>query len=156
MLDGTLSSSMTGFYKYVFLPLWSGGFGYGTFLLFRHPETVTFNGVRGGAPHGMEWIFLGAWALGTGLLLFLALRLKTVWVSGDILYIGSFGDDLELHRRQVMRAEFIAWITPTVVRLVYRTLEGLEETAWFIPKFKWLGGHIDDDVVADLNAFGLQ
>ena len=152
MLDGTLSSSMTIFYKYVFLPIWSGGFGYGTFLLFEHPETVTFNRVRGGAPHGIEWLFLGAWVLGTGLLSLFALRLRSVRVSGDILYLGSFAREVEVHRRQVLRAELVPWLMPAVVRLMYITPEGLERTVWFMPRFRWLSGQIDDNLVSNLNA----
>src|SRR5437773_11428672 len=109
MLHGTLSSSFTAFYKYLFLPLWSGIFGYVTLQLFTNPESVTFNGVRGGAPPGTEWLFLALWVLGTAFTALLAIRLRSVRVYGDLLYASSFGREVEIHRRQLLKAEQLAW-----------------------------------------------
>jgi hypothetical protein len=153
MLHGNLSSSLTEFYKYVFLPLWSGGFGYGTLQLFTNPESVTFNGVRGGAPPGTQWLFLVFWALGTGFISLLAVRLRSVRVYDEVLYASSFGHEVEINRRQLLKAEQVQWLRPAVIRILYLTPEGIEKTLWFMPEFAWPSGRIDDNLVPRLNAF---
>jgi len=153
MLHGSLSSGFTGFYKYLFLPLWSGIFGYVTLELFTNPESVTFNGVRGGAPPGTEWLFLALWALGTGFISLLAMRLRSVRVYGDLLYASSFGREVEIHRRQLLKAEQLPWLRPVIVRLRYLTPEGVEKAVWFMPEFGWPSGRVDENLVPNLNAF---
>jgi hypothetical protein len=153
MLHGSLSSGFTGFYKYAFLPLWSGIFGYVTFALFTNPESVTFNGVRGGAPPGVEWLFLAAWAVGTGCLLLLSIRLHSARVYGDSLYLSAFGREIEIRREQVLRADLVPLLRPPIVRVVYLTQDGSEQTAWFMPEFRWPSGRIDENLLPDLNAF---
>ena len=153
MLHGSLSSGFTGFYKYAFLPLWSGIFGYVTFELFTHPESVTFNGVRGGSPPGTEWLFLAAWAFGTCCLLLLTIRLHGVRVYGDSLYLSAFGREVEIHCAQVLRAELVPLLRPPIVRIRYLTPEGSEEVVWFMPEFRWPSGRIDENLLPDLNAF---
>jgi len=153
MVHGSLSSSFTGFYKYLFLPFWSGIFGYVTLELFTNPESVTFNGVRGGAPPGSEWLFLTLWLAGTAFLFFLAIRLHSARVYGDSLYLGSFGREMEVHRTQLLRAELVPLVRPPIVRLTFLTAEGAERTAWFMPEFRWPSGRIDENLLPDLNAF---
>ena len=94
MLHGDYSSSFTGFYKYLFPPLWIGIFGWGTLQLFTHPESVTFNGLRGGAPAGIEWLFLALWLAGSAFILWLAWRLAWVRVAEGRVYIRRFSKGL--------------------------------------------------------------
>ncbi len=96
MLHGDYSSSFTGFYKYLFPPLWIGIFGWGTLQLFTHPESVTFNGVRGGAPAGIEWLFLALWLAGSAFILWLAWRLAWVRLAEGRVYIRRFSKETQI------------------------------------------------------------
>ena len=118
MLHGNLSSGLTVLFKYLFLPVWSGIFGYVTFQLFANPDSVTFNGIPGGAPPGIEWLFLAMWGVGTGFLALLASRLRSVRVYGDSLYCSAFGHELEIQRQQLIRAEQLPWLRPVIIRIV--------------------------------------
>src|SRR5439155_24907089 len=87
MLYGDYSSSMTGFYKFVFAPMWIAGFGWGTLLLFTRPESVTFNGMRSGATAGIEWGLLACWLGGSAFVLLISWRLAWLRVADGVLYI---------------------------------------------------------------------
>jgi hypothetical protein len=153
MLHGNLSSGLTGLYKYLFLPVWSGVFGWGTFLLFTRPETVTFNGDKGGAPPGIEWVFLALWLLGTLVLTWLAVRLRWLRAYGNALYAGHFGREVPIQMDKVVSTTEL-WGRPLMIRIVYRGIDGRHRTVWFMPEFAWPSGKVDEHLLADLRALG--
>jgi len=153
MIHGSLSSSMTGIYKYLFLPLWSGIFGWVTLQLFAHPESVVFNGVRGGAPPGIEWLFLGIWIPITTFLALLAVRLHWVRAYGSGLYATAVGREVMIPASRIQKIDPIPWLRPTIVRVRFYSEEGVLRTIWFMPEVTWLRGTIDTKLLEDLKSF---
>ena len=153
MVYGDLSSGMTGFYKYLFLPLWSAVFGWGTFQLLTHPESVVFNGVRGGAPAGIEWLFLAFWVLGTVYLALLTVRLRWVRAYDNALYASGFGHEIRIPFSRIHSAEQVFWSRPVMFRVRFYTDQGDLRTIWFMPEFTWRTGAVDPKLLDELKGF---
>ena len=153
MVYGNLSSGITGLYKYAFLPFWSVIFGWVTLQLFTHPESVVFNGVRGGAPTGIEWLFLALWILGTTFLGILAVRLRWVRAYGNALYASGFGHEVMIPASRIQEVNLTRWSRPAVFRIRFYTDQGVLRTIWFIPEFSWPSGSIDPKLLEDLRTF---
>jgi hypothetical protein len=139
MLYGDYSSSMTGFYKFIFAPLWMAGFGLGTFLLFTHPESVTFNGVRGGAPAGIEWLFLAAWLGGSAFVLFISWRLAWLRVSDGVLYVTKVRKEIPVKPGWVRSVKGLG-LRPRVISIKFMDELGRDHTVWVMPAFNWPSG----------------
>ena len=80
----TLSSSLTFIYKYVFIVFWSGGFGYGTLMLFLQ-----------GREDIPKYQFLAAWIFGTAFIYLATGRAKKVSFDGDKFYVSNYLKDLK-------------------------------------------------------------
>ena len=150
MVQGRLSSSLTGFYKYALVPLWIVIYGYptvriliqGPFALAEHLSPFT------------TWLIWGLWSLITVWLLYFAVRLKSVRAYVDSLRVTSLSREIVIHRSQLVRADQLLFMNPPIVRLFYVSSIGVEKTVWFMPKFRPRTGRIaDENLVADLNAF---
>jgi hypothetical protein len=142
MLYGDYASGFTGFYKYFFPPVWIGGFGWGTLQLFFHPDSVTFNGVKGGAPAGIEWVFLAAWLAGSTFILWFAQRLAWVRVAGGRLYIRRFWHERQVDARWLRSVRELSTLRPRVIRIQYMDENGREQVVWLMPAFEWPSGRV--------------
>jgi hypothetical protein len=80
----TLSWPGTFLMTRLFPAVWITGFGVGTLWLLVSPETIAWNGVRGGAPPGAGWLMLLAWLGGSAFVLFLSWGLKRVRPSSGL------------------------------------------------------------------------
>jgi hypothetical protein len=140
MLHGEYASSFTGFYKYAFPPLWIGVFGWGTLQLFMNPQSVTFNGVKGGAPPGIEWLFLALWLSGTTFILWIAWRLAWVRVADGRLYIRRFSREVQIDPRWLRSVSEVANLRPRAIRIKFMNENGRDEIVWLMPTFEWPSG----------------
>lgn len=119
MLYGDYSSSLTFVYKALLPPVWSSGFGYGTWRLFTDPQNLVFNGVRGGAPHGIEWLFLTLWVLGTVFLFWVAWRLTWCRASGSSLLLSGFVSETEVPFARLKQVHQMPLARPPMIRIVF-------------------------------------
>ena len=133
MLHGNYASAFTGTYKFLFPPLWSGIFGWVTLQLFINPESVTFNGVKGGAPTGTEWLFLGLWLVGTSCTLWLAWRLAWVRIADGRLFIRRFWKELVVTPGWVRSVTELSKLRPRVIRIVFMDEHGRDQIVWLMP-----------------------
>ena len=157
MLHGEYSSGFTGIYKYVFPPVWIGGFGWGTYQLFANPDSVTFNGVRGGAPPGVEWLFLAAWLCGTAFLLFLASRLVWVRVGEGILYFSGGVAAKHVHPSWVRSVTELSLLRPRMISIQFMDEAGRNRSVWVMPSFSWLSGaRADPEFFSELQTLVAQ
>lgn len=91
-----LSSAATGFYRYIFAPVWILSFGYGTLRLVLRPESVVFNGVRGSATAVDQALFVAMWVLGTAYILWFVMPLRSVALRGHRLLVRHRGEEVSV------------------------------------------------------------
>jgi hypothetical protein len=127
-----LSSSWTFFYKVVFPIIWISGFGIGTLVLwlgkFDQPQPP---------PAEMKWTFLIAWLVGSGIILWIALRLKTVTLNGDRLIIENYSQEDKVPLSSINSISETRFINPKMIKLNLYPPCVFGEKIVFIPKFKF-------------------
>jgi hypothetical protein len=124
-----LSSSWTFFYKIVFPIIWISGFGIGTLTLWlgkfdQQPPP----------PIEMKWLFLIAWLVGSGSILWFALRLKTVTLNGDRLIIKNYGQEDTIPLSSINGISGTRFINPKTIKLNLYPPCVFGEKVVFIPK----------------------
>jgi hypothetical protein len=110
----------------VFLPLvWIGGFGIGTLLMWvvpaEHPEDVPV----------LE--FTVAWIVGSVLLIWLARRLKAVWLDGEWLWVSNLRRRVPISLHDVELVEEVRWLNIHPIILYLRRKTELGDRIAFIP-----------------------
>lgn len=132
-MERTLSAGTTFLFKYLFPVVWIGGFGAGTLQLWLHPEDVVFNGVRGAASSGDQWMFLAAWVLGSAFILWMALPLKSVRLTDQGLRVSNYRREIAIPFGAIERVSQSRWINvrPVTVHLRHDSPFGRRVT--FIP-----------------------
>ena len=137
MISGQLSSDTTIPWKYIFAPVWIGGFSTGTVAMLVH-----------GVPQG--WIFLAITLVGSTYLYLKLIRARQVYLQGDTFHIFDFGRRREVHASQLQRVETSSWSNPETVKLYFKTDTGFGKVIVFIPTFRWLAGFGEHPVVDEL------
>ena len=138
--------------KWVFPPLWIGGFGFGTCFLW-------FGAVRGPngvpTPDGMKWAFLVAWLAGSSFILWFCGRLQRVQVDDESIYVSNYWSEVRVPFTEVSHITENRWISPPTVIIHLRDLSPNGERIVFISKFRWFpfGTH---PVVGELQALTAQ
>jgi hypothetical protein len=127
-----LSSSWTIFYKIVFPIIWISGFGIGTLLLwlvkFEQPQVP---------PAEIKWMFLIIWLVGSGFILWIALRLKTVTLNGNALIIKNYGQEDTVQLSSINGISETRLINPKMIKLSFYPPCVFGEKVFFIPKSKF-------------------
>ena len=133
-MERLLSSRWTFFQKFLFPALWVAGFGLVTLLFFVDPADVVYDGVRGGAPPGVGWIFLAAWLAGGALVLWVSLPLQRVRLVDDALLVSNFARELRVPFGMIAEVRQNRWVSarPITVRL-RADVPGLGRRFTFIP-----------------------
>lgn len=157
MLHGNYSSGLTGIYKYI-LPIgWIGVFGLGTLQLFVNPESVTFNNVPGGAPAGIEWLFLAIWLAGTAAMVWLSYRLVWLRIADGIVHITSLGKETTISPRWIRSVEELQRIQPQMIRIRFMDESGRDRIVWVLPEFGLRSGEAAaPNLVRDLQSLVAQ
>ncbi len=92
----TLSSPFTLLFKVLFPAFWSTVWGWGTVQVLRHPDTIVFNGVAGGAPRGTGVVLAALWLVGITLTLAFGRTLKRVRMIDDDLLISNYVSEVRV------------------------------------------------------------
>jgi hypothetical protein len=137
VISGQLSSDLTIPYKYVFAPLWIGGFSLGTIAL-----------LTSGEPQG--WLFLVATLAGSTYLYFKFSRVRHVVLVGDVFHISDYGRHRQVHVSQLRSVEASRWSNPETVVLYFRTDTGFGDNVVFIARLRWLAGFGEHPVADEL------
>jgi hypothetical protein len=135
-----LSSSGTFFYKYVFITLWSGGFGLGTALGFIRSDP-------------QRWLFLVFWLAGTLFLWATWGRLKFVDLWDDKLYVSNLIRDARVPLSEIEAVWQAHWPNIRVIFVRFRVKTRFGRTIFFVPpvRFRLFGD--EDPIVAKLRAY---
>jgi uncharacterized membrane protein YbhN (UPF0104 family) len=135
----TVSSSLTFLYKFIFVTVWSGGFGLGTVAMFLSPK-----------PEAMRWQFAAAWAIGTAFLLPLA-RLKRVKLDGATLVISNYRRDITVPVSEIADARQNLFLSPRPVTITFRKETPFGNAVTFMPRasFRLFS---EDDIVTRLRS----
>jgi hypothetical protein len=131
-----LSSAQTFVLKYVFPPLWIGGFGAGTLALWLG-AMHSRNGMP--LPPVMKWAFLVGWCAGTTFIVWFCRQLKRVRLMGGVLYVSNYWREVAIPLGMVDRVSEIRWINVHPVSLHLRRSSEFGDSIMFIPKTRFFG-----------------
>jgi hypothetical protein len=138
-----LSSRQTFWLKFVFPPLWVGGFGAGTLAFWMDRMSPA-------PPSAVKWVFLGAWLGGSALIWWTCCRLKRVRVDEAYLHVSNFRTEVRIPLAALARISESRWVNPNVVTLEFRNPTPFGQRIAFIPKARWVGWFDSHPVVAEL------
>jgi hypothetical protein len=153
-MDRTISASTTFLFKYIFTPLWVGGFGIGTFAILSDPQDVVFNGVRGAATPADQLLFFAFWILGSGFLLWLSVPLKRVRLRADGLSVSNYRREILIPFSAIERVTQNVLISGRHVTIHLRFETPFGRRITFMPA--GLGKLVfwkEDDVVKELRQY---
>ena len=92
--------------KFVFPPLWIGGFGAGTVVLWM-------DGWCPAPLAAVKWVFLGAWLGGSAVIWWTCVRLKRVRIDEAYLYVSNFRTEVSIPLAALARISESRWSTRT-------------------------------------------
>jgi hypothetical protein len=131
----TISSAQTFFRKWVFSPLWIGGFGLGTCALWLG----TFHGRNGlPPPEFVKWAFLAAWLIGSGFILWFSGRIKQVDVDEEALYVWNYGSEVRIPLAEVSHFTQTYMSHASTITIHLRSVSPVGQRIVFIPQFRWV------------------
>ena len=138
MQQRTLSSEWTFWMKFVFPPVWVLSFGIVAILL-------SFGGLngRGNAmpPPQMKFAFLGAWILGTTLILWFSAGLKRVRMDERHLYVSNYFREISVPFGEIIDVRQNRWLNSRPVTIYFRDATEFGGKATFMPLLiscRWL------------------
>ena len=95
-----LSSDWTFIYKFLFAPLWIGGFGVGTVTMLL---ASSHSNTRPGSPENPWATFLVLFLLGSVYLYWTCIRLKSVRMDSNFLYVSNYRKEIKIPLAQIAR-----------------------------------------------------
>jgi len=100
-----LSSPYTVVWKFIFPAIWICGFGAGA--------------ITAAASHtdANRWVFPSVWIVGSAWLLWFALRLRRIAISGDTLYISTYFREISVPLSQICRFTQSYMSRPQIIAL---------------------------------------
>jgi len=137
----TLSSSLTFFYKYIFITLWSGMFGLGTLTMFQSTDS-TFP----------KYPFLISWIIGTLFLYIITGRIKKVQTDGRKLFISNYLKSVEVDVNQVLSVSGSVMVNPELVWFKLRQTTELGQTIILMPPVRFSFGFTKHPMVQEIQA----
>lgn len=150
-MNRTLSTVGTALYKFIFAPVWIMGFGWGTYDMWVHPETVEFNGVKGAITRNDQWLFLAAFVLGTVMVLYFTLPLKRVILTSQGLKVSNYRDEILIPFTAIEAVEQSHWLRARAITVHLRTDTSFGQHITFMPATRTrLAFWRDDEIVAEL------
>lgn len=150
-MNRTLSAPSTPFLKFVLAPGWILGFGYGTYDLWMRPSEVVFNGVKGAATSGDQWVFLVAFFAGASLMLFTCIPLKRVILTPTGLRVSNYFTDISVGLSAIEDVRQHRWLGGRAITLALRSSTDLGDTIRFLPATRSrLAFWRDDELVDEL------
>jgi hypothetical protein len=148
MAERTLSSRLTGFYKFVFPTLWLTGFGAGTIALFVE------SGLRGHSaqapPPYMKWHFLIAWILGALFFYWSCIRLKKVSLSARNLVVSNYFKTITIPLASIERISGTRMLSPEHLQISARTSPSTRYVFIFMPPLRFSFGFSEHPLAGEL------
>jgi hypothetical protein len=133
--------------KVLFPAVWIGVFGYGTLTLWMGTGHLRGGGVP---PPEMKWIFLGAWFLGTGLLLWGCVGLKRVRIDSTNLYVSNYLTEIKVPFSNIANVTENQRVNIHPVTIHFRTPTDFGETIKFMPTTRIFAQSSSHPIVAEL------
>ncbi len=127
-----LSSIWTPFYKVVFPLIWIGGLGMGVLAAFLINVPLP-----GGSSvlSGIRILLLIVWIVGSGFLLWLAMRLRAVWLSEDGLLVRNYLSEIRISLSAVRHVKEAREWRPKVIIVEVEHPGGVSEEIPFLATF---------------------
>jgi hypothetical protein len=145
----TLSSAQTFVMKYVFPPVWIGGFALTTLSLFLSPSS--WHDAEGGPTDpSLKWFFLVATILGTVFIWWACARLKRVRMDGRFLYISNFSTEITIPLVKVSDVTENRWVNIHPVTLHFHSDTEFGSEVVFMPKIRWFAFWSSHPVVEEI------
>lgn len=114
-----LSTSMTFFWKYIFPPVWLGGFGIGTIGAI---STLGINGLP----------FLIGLIFGFGLIYYVCIRAKKVDIDDNFLYISNFRKNIQVPLENVKNVSDNVLLSPRPIFIEFHNITEFGKKIMFI------------------------
>jgi hypothetical protein len=133
--------------KFIFPPLWSGGFGAGTIALFLG----AFHGQNDApAPDWMKWQFLAMWIAGSAFIWWGCVRLKKVQVDDSALYVTNYLKEICIPFDQVRSVTENAWINIHPITIHFHESTPFGDRIVFMPMRRWYWPWRSHPIVVEL------
>jgi hypothetical protein len=113
--------------------IWITGFGVGTLWLLVSPETIAWNGVRGGAPTFARWLMLAAWITGSALILLLSWGLKRVRLDDNHLLVSDYLRETAIPLSEILNIRQRVFPHPGSITIEFRSRTKFGRQVTFIP-----------------------
>ncbi len=140
-----ISSSLTHFYKYGFFYLWTGTFGFGTFMMFMpFSKLSSSEKMLLGPPFVLAWIF------GTALLYYSIGRINEVFLDGRTLHISNFKETIKVDLSEVASVSGFSAMAPEQVCLKLRNPTKFGKAIYFMPRMRFHLGCTKHPIVYEL------
>ncbi len=131
---------MTFFYKYIFITVWSGGFGLGTLTMFisnSNNDTPKFQ-------------FLFAWIIGTVFIYLITGRIKKVEFDGNNFHVSNYLKSETINISKIKSVSGSIMLSPETVWFKLDGNSCFGKTIIFMPKFRLLSGFSQNPIVREL------
>jgi hypothetical protein len=122
----------TVFYKIVFPLIWIGGFGLGAIASrMLNPDGYSASMAQG------AMIVCISWMLGSLLILWVASRVRTVWLEGESLVVKNYRTETRIPLSAVKRISETRMWNPKMITLHLEDRDDLPEQVEFIGQFSF-------------------
>ncbi len=149
-MNRTLSSGWTFFAKFLLPAIWFPLFGSATVNALRHPENVSYQGVKGAAPPGIGFQFLIAWIVGSAFMLWRCAPLKRARVVDGALLVSNYIHEWRIPFALISDVSQSGWMfnsIPIIIRL--REDVGCGTKVRILPLARWRLPFSSEDPVFD-------
>ena len=133
------STRLTFFYKYIFIVLWVGIFGFGTIAVFNSQETAL-------TKYGI--LFLSVVSTVNFYLIFG--RVKKVEISENKLCVSNFISSIEINLAEIKSISGSVLLYPALIWLKLKSPTKFGRTITFIPKQRFFGAFTQHPMVDEL------
>jgi hypothetical protein len=128
----TISSAWTFSAKFLFPAILISAFGFGT-ILFWSGGLVDRNSATPPPPQ-LKFVFLGAWILGTTVMLWANAGLKRVRMDERQLYVSNYLEELSIPFSLIEDVRQNRWINPRPVTIFFADTTAFGSKVKFMPK----------------------
>ena len=135
-----LSSLLTFFYKYVFITLWTGVFGFGFYNVYQSPNS-------GEMPVKLIIMII---VLVSVIFYFAYGRIKRVQLEGSTLRVSNYFDEIEIDLSEIKSVHGSILLSPELVWFKLHEPSMFGSTIIFMPKARFFAGYSKHPMVAEL------
>jgi hypothetical protein len=150
----TISSEFTPLFKFGVPVLWILIWGFLVASLINDPDSVTWNGVPGGAPPSAVWQTTAAGIAGIVYIVWICRNLVTVQLAGPTLIVSDYSQDARVPATEIDNVTRWWWSRPGLVTVTFRSPTPFGRRISFVPQasvLEMLGlGLFDNSAVREL------